>query len=154
MAIQDELELVRTKAGGILRPADVIDFARDPSTALHSRFTWDDNEAAEQWRLHQARNIINATVKILPGTNKETRAYVSIVEDRTVGDSYRLIDDVMRDEDCRERLLAQALREAESWRVRYAHLLELRNIFSEIDKAREAADKPAPRNRRRRRKAG
>ena len=42
--------------GGKLRPKDVVEFARNPATALHECFEWDDKKAAVQGRLwEQAR---------------------------------------------------------------------------------------------------
>ena len=46
--IQDELELIAEAHGGILYPRDVVEFAKDEETALHSQFTWDDSEAADE----------------------------------------------------------------------------------------------------------
>jgi hypothetical protein len=65
-AIVAELETIRRNAGGVLRPEDVVSFAADPDTELHSRFEWDDTEAAQQYRLWQARQLIRVTVTVLP----------------------------------------------------------------------------------------
>lgn len=43
---------------GVLRPADVVDAARNPNSSMHSQFEWDDGEAAEAYRLQQARSLI------------------------------------------------------------------------------------------------
>jgi hypothetical protein len=61
--VQQELQAIADRHDGKLPASAVVDFARDPSTALHARFDWDDSEAAEKWRLEQARTII-ARVKI------------------------------------------------------------------------------------------
>src|SRR6185312_2039420 len=45
---------------GRLIPSDVVSAARDPESPLHSHFTWDDAEAAEQYRLDQARTLIRS----------------------------------------------------------------------------------------------
>ena len=55
--IMDELELIQAMdPAGLLDPRRVVDYARDPDTALHSKFEWDDSLAAEQRRLRQARS--------------------------------------------------------------------------------------------------
>lgn len=49
---------------GRLFPADVVERARDEDSPLHSHFEWDNNEAADKYRLHQARALIR-TVKLM-----------------------------------------------------------------------------------------
>jgi hypothetical protein len=50
--ILKELEEIEKKHG-ILKPEHVVKFAENPRTALHEKFTWDDSEAAQRWRLHE-----------------------------------------------------------------------------------------------------
>lgn len=133
-AVAQELELIRKRHRGILRPADVVAFARDPQTALHAEFEWDDSKAAEQYRLEQARQIIRCVVRIVEEHTPPVRAYVSLQSDRRAGDSYRDVGDVLSDPGLRRQLLAQALREAESWRLRYERLNELTPILRAIKK--------------------
>jgi hypothetical protein len=49
---------------GRLLPGDVVERARDEDSPLHSHFEWDDGQAAEKYRLHQARALIR-TVKLM-----------------------------------------------------------------------------------------
>jgi len=70
-AIQQELESIRRSAGGLLRPEDVVEFARSPETALHEEFTWDDSEAAHQYRLWQARQVIRVNVTVIGNTESK-----------------------------------------------------------------------------------
>ncbi len=134
-----ELEIIRGQNSGILRPKDVVNFARDESTALHSHFEWNDDVAAVQFRLEQARRIVRFTVVVLPNHNKSTHAYVSLTSDRQNGDSYRHIADVMADPLARQHLLRQALDEVESWRQRHADLVELNEVFQAIDAQKNVA---------------
>ncbi len=142
---QTELETVRKKNGGILRPAEVVSFARDPETALHKRFEWDDTEAAIEYRLEQARHIIRVTVCLVGDNPDPIHAYVSLISDRKGSDSYRSIEEVMRSPKLREELVAQALREANSWRSRYERFSELAPIVKEIKRA-QGRVKPSLRN--------
>lgn len=136
-AVSRELEIIRKQNHGILRPVDVVSFARDPQTALHAEFEWDDDKAAEQYRLEQARQIIRCAVRVIGDGRPPIRAYVSLLSDRQAGDSYRDVFDVMSTPSLRDQLLAQALREAESWRLRYEHLVELQSVCREIAKAQK-----------------
>ena len=50
--------------GNFATTAQILDKARDEQTELHKCFDWDDAEAAEKWRLQQARHIVcNPVIK-------------------------------------------------------------------------------------------
>ena len=89
-------ELERLFLEGLLRPADVVEAARDPESPLHSHFEWDDTEAAEKWREEQARQLIR-NVRIEVGTSSPVlvRAFVSLPVDRQNGAGYRRFEDVI-----------------------------------------------------------
>lgn len=142
--VMSELEVVRRRNGGILRPADVVEYARDPDTALHAQFEWDDGKAAEQYRLEQARRVIRCVVRVVGDDAAPMRMYVSLVDDRQAGDSYRTLDDVAADEELRQRLVSQALREADSWRVRYERFTELEPVVRAIKRAQRRQGKRKP----------
>ncbi len=139
--LQTELETVRKKNGGILRPAEVVAFASNPKTALHDRFEWDDTEAAKEFRLEQARQIIRFTVRLVGEKNEPIHAYVSLRSDRGEGDSYRSIVDVMEEPKWRSELLDQALVEAKSWKHRFERFTELAGVVAEIDKVARNFDR-------------
>lgn len=58
-----EIELTALEKDGRLTPEDVVAAARNPKSALHPHFNWDNKEAAHFWRLEQARTLIRS-VKI------------------------------------------------------------------------------------------
>ena len=64
-SVLDELERIAKANGGVLRAEDVVESARNERSPLHASFTWDNDEAAERWRLHQARNLIWVSVQYL-----------------------------------------------------------------------------------------
>lgn len=134
MSYLNELELIRNKNGGILRPEDVVEFAKNPKTALHKKFTWDNDKAAHEYRLWQARELIRVSVNILPQNNKPFRAYVSLVDDRkNPGGGYRALVDVMADGELREKLLEQAIKDMRGFQKKYKALKELASVFSVMD---------------------
>lgn len=127
---QAELEKIRKRHGGVLNPADVVEFARNERTALHSAFTWDDTEAAREYRLWQARQVIRVCVTVRDEVKgPPIRTYVSLYEDRGEN-GYRLLDDVLSDEEMASRLLTQALGELNTWRAKYSQLQKLAPIFA------------------------
>ena len=56
--VSQELEEIRKRHIGILRPRDVVKYAENPDTALHDKFEWDDSLAGAKYRLQQAAEII------------------------------------------------------------------------------------------------
>ena len=109
--IRDELEQIRQKHGGLLKPEDVVAFARNKRTALHQEFEWDDERASAEYRLEQARKVIRVAVTILPSPHSDqepVRAYVSVASDRAQpGGGYRAFADVMTDDAMRAERLAR-----------------------------------------------
>lgn len=136
--IRDELEQIRQLHGGLLKPEDVVRFARNERTALHQEFEWDDARASAEYRLEQARKVIRVAVTILPSPHSDqepVRAYVSVASDRAQpGGGYRAFADVMTDDAMRAELVNEAIGEAKRWRRKYERLRELAPIFRAIDK--------------------
>ncbi len=132
-----ELEEIAKRHRGILKAEDVVEYAQNAKTHLHSKFNWDDSEAAHQWRLHQARNLIRVMVVYFEEDKTNHRVFVSLTPDREEreGGGYRSLVMVMSDEKKREQLLADAKKDWEIFKSKYYMLRELAKIFEEVDKA-------------------
>lgn len=138
MPARDQVQQVMLKLmnkDGMLDPHDVVNAARSPDSPLHQHFTWDDSEAAEKHRLHEARQLIRVTIETLPvdGKDVETRTFVSLSSDRKAG-GYRLTTTVLSDDELRARLLEDALRELRSFEAKYRALKELSKVITPIRK--------------------
>lgn len=133
-----ELQRIAAANGDLLLPEKVVEAARDKESPLHDRFDWEDSEAAHKWRLHQARNLINVTVQYLPGvkTNAPTKVFVSLHADRKEG-GYRTLVNVLGDKDQRALLIADAIKELESFQKKYTELQELANVFEAIEQVKQ-----------------
>ncbi len=134
-SVREELLYLAEQAGGYLNPKDVVAFAADPETHLHSRFTWDDTKAAEEYRLWQARKVISLEFEVIQRNEqkKETRLFVSLVEDRKPNGGYRLVSEILTDAELRRRMVEEALNEFRRIRIKYSTLKELAGIFEAID---------------------
>lgn len=132
-----ELEVIRQKNKGFLRPEDVVRYARSPKTALHTAFQWDDGKAAQEFRLLQARQIIRVIVTVHEQTNKNVRAFVSLRSERAGGETgYRAMVDVLSNEDLTRQLLEDAKRDLAYFSRKYSDLrdvAELEGVFTAID---------------------
>lgn len=135
MTVREELLTIHAN-NGICNPVAVVEFARNPETALHSKFEWDDTIAAENHRLWQARQIISLELTVIQTDKKqiETRLFVSLSNDRKPNGGYRLITDVLNDPGLRNQLIDEALQEFNKIKIKYGHLKELATVFRAIDK--------------------
>jgi ribosome-associated translation inhibitor RaiA len=130
---------------GLLVPDDVVDFARNPNTAWHSQFEWDDTKAAHQFRLVRARTVIRVLVVYEQNTGQPIKGFVSLVSQRQQPrGGYDSTINVLSNEETREELLADALSELRRVQAKYSMLAELADVFAAIDavnvkaKARQA----------------
>lgn len=126
MNLRDELLEVRRQAG-ILTPQVVLEFARDESHPLHSRFEWDDSVAGERYRIDQARELIR-TVKVKytqrDGSASDLRGFVSISRVDTPSREYLPVEEVAADPLMARLVLRDAEREWRELFARYQHLDE------------------------------
>lgn len=131
-----ELEEIRAAHDGILHTEDIVEYARNPESALHGCFTWDDTKAAAEYRKWQARQVVQTVyVKVEDdGRSKEAPTYVSLTEDRQGRGGYRLMVDVLSDDELRGKLLKQALAEFDTWKQKYKQIKDLAAVFAERDK--------------------
>lgn len=125
------LELYRRD--GKLTPNQVVSEAVDPGSVLHKHFEWDDTEAAHQYRLVQARQLIRTyKIKVPVKETAETvevRAFVS----EPNRESYAPTLDVVRDLDRKAALIAQLKRDLSAFRRRLAAFEEFAEVVSAID---------------------
>ncbi len=54
------LDEIAKNNGGRIDPKTVVDVARDPAHPFHDEFTWDDEQAANEFRLIQATNLLRS----------------------------------------------------------------------------------------------
>ena len=135
----EALKEIARRDGGLLRPAAVVDAARDEDSPLHGAFEWDDTEAAEKYRLLQAQTLIRSfRVEIEENGNKlDVPVFVGISTDRTEGKSsnpYRILEDVKNTPDLMRVAAEDALAQLEALRVRFQYLKELADVWAAIAK--------------------
>lgn len=135
--IAKEVEALR-RADGLVMAEDVVAWAKEnPESALHSQFEWDDSEAANAYRLWQARRVIAVCVVAEDGERK----LVSLSIDRSKG-GYRSVEAVISNDELRRILVNDALAELKRVRAKYLHVKELTPVYEEIDKAEKQHTEP------------
>jgi hypothetical protein len=132
-----ELKALSKQNKGFLTAQHVVEFARDPETALHSRFEWNDNKAAEEYRIWQARQLLRVYVEVINDDLKPARIFVSLKSDRynRSGGGYRPFITVLEDHQLRAEMLQDALEEFKVYRAKYAALRELARAFNDMETA-------------------
>lgn len=134
--IRNELRVIGSRCGG-LTPEAVVEFARDPRTALHGEFEWNDGAAAHQHRLQQARQVIQVFVTVLDngaGKAKPMRVFVSV---KRSGKSrvYEQTEQVVTDAQRRTELLSTTIARIEGIITSYP-LVELDPVQRAVERVK------------------
>lgn len=117
----------RLESEGRLNACELVDESRPEDAPMHNEFEWDDSIAGEEWRRHQARNIIN-TIIVVPEVEERPvqRAFFKV---ESQSRNYESINVIIQQEDKYKKLLAQAKRDFESYKDKYITLKELKKLI-------------------------
>lgn len=125
--VADELRAI----GDEVTPQQIVDRARDDSTELHKCFEWDNDKAADKYRLYQARQVMIHLV-IKESVDKPDSVPVRVFHKTAEKEGYKPLEMVVRNEDEYTQLLARAWAELKAFKVKYQALSELSEIFALI----------------------
>lgn len=111
---------------------DIVEFARPKNSPLHKYFEWDNDKAAEAYRLTQARHLV-LSIEVEEGV----RAFESVVVDsKRMYVSHR---DVISSGDLVAQVLQSALNELLYWRAKNERYKKhFGGVFREITVAEKA----------------
>lgn len=111
-------------------PQEVLEIARNENTELHKCFEWDNDVAAEKYRLMQAqRIIINLVFSKTDNEQEDIRCFQITTERNT----YQPAQQFLVQQDEYQALLKRAKAELEAFRRRYASLTELEEVLKAIE---------------------
>lgn len=121
-------ELERTVG---LTPANLLNANRDESAPLHDEFEWDDATAAEEYRLSQARHIINCLCIKTEKSAEQTpiRAFFKTSSSQP----YESLEVILKSSDKHAEMLQRALNELSAFEAKYRILSELQPLFDVIE---------------------
>src|ERR1043165_552005 len=109
----------------MLHAENVVTWARrHPRSALHRQFEWNNSRAANEFRLWQARRIIQINVIAEDGAPQ----LVSLSFDRAKGGGYRDVRDVASSRELSEIMLQDALDELQRLQARYQRVRALPRV--------------------------
>lgn len=145
-AAGEEIDRLRGENGGSVSAPIVVAAASDEASVLHNAFEWNDEKAANEHRLAQARSLLRSVVVVVEDdermTTHEVRAFVKYEPtDKPAGakNVYTHVKTAMETPEIREQLVERAWEELTSWRLRYEKLREFSDIFAAIDDVRRSA---------------
>jgi hypothetical protein len=135
-AIGHTLDVIEEAGHGDQMPEELLRRSRSERSPTHHLFTWDDQDAAEAYRLIEARELIRSIEIVFEETGSRVRAFPSV----QIGDgerNYMSMGKVLSREDYTRRLVEDARLDAEAWARRHEALrkvAELSGVFGEIDR--------------------
>jgi hypothetical protein len=114
-------------------PQDIVELAKDKKTELHKCFDWNNKEAAEKWRVHQARMICCSLMVVVQPQEEKPPISLRVIQHDRDDMAYKPVVLTVRNEDEYQRLLSQALAELKSFQVRYEKIVELQEVIEQIE---------------------
>jgi hypothetical protein len=121
MSALGELRRIQQR-DGVLTPAGVLTDARSEDSPLHRYFEWNDDAAAEKYRLAQAGDLIrrySIQIETAPETVTRVRAFVSVAANEFVPMEQALADPALR-----EIAFNEAVKALDSLRRKYQNLID------------------------------
>ena len=122
--------------GSEVYPQQIVDYATShKGSELYKCFTWNNNVAADKWRLYEARQIVDS-LKITyseneNGAENEQTVRLMLRTDTVGGYKQTLV--IIRDVEERQKMLSMAISELNAFRAKYKALSELEAVFVAID---------------------
>jgi hypothetical protein len=136
--MQLELQRIMDKnPDGLLKTEEIVDAARDEDSPLHPYFNWDDKDAADRFRLEQAKQLVNHFTIYSEDLEVQVKAFSSLDSDRILGGGYRWAANVMEKKDLRAEMIRTVLLELTRIQNRYKEVEELSNVWNAIEEAKE-----------------
>lgn len=121
---------------GELNARSVVEVSRPEDAVLHADFEWNDEKAAVEYRLNQARKIMQSLIVIPEVENSEQKEPVRAFFKIDAGSpTYKSIQSIMRTPSQKDMLLKMALKELQAFQQKYKRLEELADVFESIETA-------------------
>ena len=133
----DVNDVVRELGGATksITPEEVLRIAKSEDSCMHNLFEWDDAIAGEKYRISQAQMMIRCIVVTRhDDTNKKVCEPVRLFEvDSSRTSTYVPTKLIVKNEDEYQQLLKRAKAELMAFRKRYSNIVELEELFNDID---------------------
>ena len=122
-----------SEIGEAVTAEQIVDRAKDETSELHKCFTWDNDVAAEKYRIIEARDIVRHLVREeLPDAKEDTPPLRVFYKTNNGEGSKHIERTIIKKEDEYQALLARAMMELRAFKAKYSMLEELREILDLI----------------------
>lgn len=118
--------------GEDVSPAQIVEYARKPNTELHRCFTWNDAEAANKYRIYEARQVVCNLIVHKENGEKQEPTPIRLFH-KTENGHYKPLTLIVQNEDEYESLLRQCKEALESLKRKYSSLSEYQEIWDLIN---------------------
>lgn len=125
---KDEIESI----GSDVKPQQIVDYAKNPDTELHKCFTWDNNLAAEKWRLQEARQIVCSLVIVESNSDRENDTQIRVFHKTDNEDGYKTLQFILQDKDEYKKLLERCEYDLRNLKKKYQSISEYQEIWDLI----------------------
>lgn len=113
---------------GPVTPEDVLQDAKPKRSPIHDYFEWDNESAANEYRLNQARYYMRSIEVIVEMVEQPVRAFHVVNVKTDTGDisrGYLPIVHIKEEPDLLSQVIESARRELVAWQRRYSQYQEL-----------------------------
>ena len=128
-AAGEQFEMLERTVG--LTAENVLEANRADSTPLHNEFEWQDDVAAEKYRLHQAGNLIRF-ICIASETEQQPTPIRAFLKTETA-QPYKSLNVIMQSADDYAAMLNRAKNELRAFADKYSTLSELDAVIDAIN---------------------
>ena len=138
--VGERLEVLDREFKGLTAQV-VLDDARSPKSPVHQIIEWDNEVAAERFRLSQAGYVLRVLTIVNPNSgdpDKTIRAYFAVAG-TDGGKVFMPLMRILEDHEYRAQLVGEAIAELSRVRHKYEDLTELADVFSAIEVAETKA---------------
>jgi len=135
----NEILQIKQKKG--LTPEAIVENAKKKTSPLHKLFEWKDTTAAYQWRLQQARVLINEVKIIIE--DKEYYAFenISIEVGENKTREYYEREEILSSDQLRKKVIQTAYEQLLYWKNKYENYSVFTPIFNGIAEVEKAMQK-------------
>ena len=117
--------------GEDVSPVQIVEYAKNPNAELHRCFTWDDAEAANKYRIYEARQVVCNLIVRKENGEKQEPTHIRLFH-KTESGHYKPIQVIIQNEDEYASLLRQCKEALESIKRKYSSLSEYQEIWDLI----------------------
>jgi hypothetical protein len=126
---------------GTLNAETLVEVSRPEDAPLHNEFEWDDTKAAESWRKHQGRNIINALIMTPEAEEEQNKEPIRAFFKVSASEQYESTNVLIQSQNGRDSLRDQARKELLSYRMKFYSVLKWTGAEIGVMQALEELDK-------------